>query len=178
MGIFLTADLHLGHEAIIGYTNRPFHSAGEMDGVLIANILATVGPTDTLYVLGDFAFRPEVFAAYSALLEGVCKTVFLKGNHDPKNRHDPLALDFRHNKRHYYACHYPWATWRPNTAMLHGHCHGNPVPLPADSRQQWRYDVGVDTEWAGRKYFPVAIELVEARINNLEHGPEIIKVRG
>lgn len=48
--------------------------------------------------------------------------------------------------------------------MLHGHSHGNPPPLPLDSRLQMRYDIGVDTVWDGRKYFPVSIEQIERRI--------------
>lgn len=164
MSIYLTADLHLGHENIIRYCDRPFRNADEMNGALVGNILETVKQTDTLYVLGDFAFRPEVFAAYAALIESQCAVVWVHGNHDPKQRRDPLATDFKHAKHHFYACHYPWATWRPNTVMLHGHCHGSEVALPSDSRQQWRYDVGVDTEWDGRRYYPVPIEAVLARM--------------
>jgi calcineurin-like phosphoesterase family protein len=166
VSIWLTADLHLDHAAIIGYTGRPFVSAHEMNGALVGNILETLAPTDTLYVLGDFAFRPEVFAAYAALLESHCRVVWVKGNHDPKQRRDPLAVDFKHAKHHFYCCHYPWATWRPNTVMLHGHCHGNRVELPSDPRQQWRFDVGVDTEWDGRKYYPVSIEQVEKELTS------------
>jgi calcineurin-like phosphoesterase family protein len=164
VSIWLTADLHLGHENIIRYTGRPFANANEMNGALAANILETVKPTDTLYVLGDFAFRPEVFAAYAAMLESACTVVWVHGNHDPKQRRDPLAVDFKHAKHHFYLCHYPWATWRPNTVMLHGHCHGNHVPLPEDTRQQWRYDVGTDTEWEGRRYYPVPVEAVLRRM--------------
>lgn len=169
--IYFTADLHLDHAAIIGYCNRPFHSAAEMNGVLIGNILETVGKTDTLYVLGDFAFDPKVWMACADSILSACPdTHFFKGNHDPKRFDNwdklPLALDFKHNKRRWYLCHYPWATWRPNTVMLHGHSHGNPLPLPADTRQHMRFDVGVDTEWDGRKYYPVSIEAVERRISN------------
>lgn len=163
--IWLTADLHLDHEAIIGYTGRPFRSAAEMNGVLIGNILESVAATDTLYVLGDFAFRRETFDAYRHALGAVCDVRILRGNHDSKQAYTSgLACDFRWNHRHFYLCHYPWQTWRPNTVMLHGHCHGNPLDLPKDSRQHMRYDVGVDVEWEGRKFYPVSIEQVERRI--------------
>ena len=33
-----TADLHLGHEGILRFCNRPFASVGEMDAALIANL--------------------------------------------------------------------------------------------------------------------------------------------
>jgi calcineurin-like phosphoesterase family protein len=163
--MYFTSDLHLDHWAEWLQEQRcEFHTAGEMNGILIGNILETVKQTDTLYVLGDFAFRPETFRAYAATLEAACDVVWVKGNHDPKAMHAPLAVDFRHNKRHYYLCHYPWASWRPRTVMLHGHCHGNPLAQNLDSRQQMRYDVGVDTVWEGRKYYPVSIDMIERRI--------------
>jgi calcineurin-like phosphoesterase family protein len=167
--IWFTSDLHLDHWAEWVQEQRSeFHSAGEMNGVLMANIITTMGPTDTLYMLGDFAFRPESYRAHAAMLETLCKVVWVKGNHDPKVMKAPLAVDFRHNKRHYYLCHYPWASWRPRTVMLHGHCHGNALPQHPDSRQQMRYDIGVDTVWEGRKYHPVSIEMVERCIEEDE----------
>ncbi len=163
--IYLTADLHLDHWAEwLQKQRHEFHSAGEMNGVLIGNILEVMRPTDTLYISGDFAFRPETYDAYVAMLASACDLIMVKGNHDPKKAKTPLAVDFRHNKRHYYCCHYPWLSWRPNTVMLHGHSHGRPLEPPLDSRLQMRYDVGVDTEWGGRKYFPVSIEQIERRI--------------
>jgi len=137
-----------------------------MNGVLIGNILETVKPTDELYVLGDFAFNPNTFDAYASALESACTVKWIHGNHDPKRRHDPLADDFRHNRRHYYVCHYPWQSFRPNTVMLHGHTHNGPVEPSRDSRQLNRFDVGVDTVWDGRRYYPVSIEQIETRIQN------------
>ena len=160
--IYLTADWHLDHWAEwLQKQRHKFNSVGEMNSTLLANALETVQPTDTLYVLGDFAFRPETFRAYAAALESACTVLWVKGNHDPKVRHDPLALDFRHNKRHWYCLHYPLLSWRPNTICVHGHSHGNPLSFPEDSRLQWRYDVGVDVEWFGRKYFPVSTDQIE-----------------
>jgi len=170
--IWLTSDWHLGHENIIKYCDRPFNSAAEMNSVLLSNALEVVAPSDTLYVLGDFAFDRRVFEAYAASLDSACNVGFVQGNHDAKQAvfDYGLASDFRHNHRHYYVCHYPWATWRPNTVMVHGHCHGKTVPLPADSRQQWRYDVGVDVDWTKygvERYYPVPITAIEKRIEGI-----------
>lgn len=162
--IYFTADGHLDHANIIRYTKRPFSSCGEMSAVLMSNIAETVEKPDTLYVLGDLAFDSRVFDAALASLSALCEVVVLQGNHDPKNRYYDLAKSFKHNKRRYYLCHYPWQQWRPNTVMLHGHCHGNRLVMPKDGRLRMRYDVGVDSEWEGRKYFPVSIEQVERRI--------------
>jgi len=164
--IWFTADWHLDHYNIIRYCDRPFRNAHEMNGALLLNALEVVGPNDTLYVLGDFAFGRDVYDAYAAALNWHCQTVFLRGNHDAKQADtDGLAAEMKHNKRRYYLCHYPWSTWRPNTVMLHGHSHGNHLPPNADSRLRMRFDVGVDTVWDGRRYYPVSVEQVEAKIH-------------
>lgn len=167
--LYFTSDLHLGHENIIRYCNRPFHSAAEMNGVLLDNAMSILKPIDELYILGDFASDATVFRTYTNALRAVCSVTHVRGNHDAKQVEGTLATDLKWNRRHYYLCHYPWATWRPNTVMLHGHCHGNPIPLPSDSRQQWRFDIGVDTEWDGRKFFPVSIEQIEKRLTIINY---------
>ena len=52
--VFLIADLHFGDEGIIRYENRPFASAEEMDGQLLARWNQTVSKEDTVFVLGIF----------------------------------------------------------------------------------------------------------------------------
>lgn len=167
--IYLTSDWHLDHWADWLQKQRwEFDCVHEMNGVLLSNAMRTVGPTDVLYVLGDFAWRPDTFKGYAASLEAMCEVRWVQGNHDPKYRRDPLALDFKHNKKHYYVCHYPWQSFRPNTVMLHGHTHARDLGQSEDTRQRARYDVGVDTEWGGRKYFPVSIEQIEERMQRDE----------
>ncbi|MHA3916144.1 hypothetical protein [Halovulum sp. GXIMD14793] len=41
-----TADTHFGHENVIGFCNRPFRSAGQMDAIMIENLWAKVNPDD------------------------------------------------------------------------------------------------------------------------------------
>lgn len=150
--IFLTADLHLGHRNIIKYCNRPFRGTWEMDEVLVSNILETVGKKDTLYILGDLTLNKKI---YYSVLERLSEleVIVLRGNHD----HDkslPLALEIKDNHKHFYLCHFPWETWAPMSYMLHGHSHGRSTQIPL------RYDVGVDVEWDGRRYFPVSLDQV------------------
>lgn len=57
--VWFTADLHLGHEAIIKMQHRPFHNVYEMNESLIANINENVGENDKLYILGDICYRIE-----------------------------------------------------------------------------------------------------------------------
>jgi calcineurin-like phosphoesterase family protein len=46
---WFTADFHLGHQNIIRYCNRPFHSTGEMDEAILANLNSLVRQDDVLY---------------------------------------------------------------------------------------------------------------------------------
>ena len=51
---WFTADFHLGHQNIIRYCNRPFHSTSEMDEAILGNLNSLVRQDDVLYFLGDF----------------------------------------------------------------------------------------------------------------------------
>jgi calcineurin-like phosphoesterase family protein len=78
---YFTADLHLGHRNIIDYCGRPFRDADEMNDTLIERWNATVGPTDEVMVLGDFALgRIAETLPMVAALNG--RKVLLAGNHD------------------------------------------------------------------------------------------------
>ena len=62
---WFTADFHLGHQNIIRYCNRPFHSTGEMDEAILANLNSLVRQDDVLYFLGDFCMGgPEQARRY------------------------------------------------------------------------------------------------------------------
>jgi calcineurin-like phosphoesterase family protein len=54
MGIYFTADLHLGEESVMLRCERPWNSIEAHDAALIANINEWVGADDELYILGDF----------------------------------------------------------------------------------------------------------------------------
>lgn len=158
--IFFTADWHLDHENIIKYCARPFDNVGEMNDALLDNAISVLSKHDTLYMLGDFAWDRDTYIQYKAALDATCTVYYLEGNHDARFvENDGLALSIRHNHRRYYLCHYPMHSWPPNSTMLHGHSHGT----LAETSGVHRYDVGVDTNWGGNKYFPVSIEQVIAR---------------
>lgn len=82
-GIYAISDLHLGHTNIIRYCSRPFtHDAvDEMDKVLIRNWNYTVSARDTVFHLGDLAYRSDRPATeYIRLLNGIITRI--AGNHD------------------------------------------------------------------------------------------------
>lgn len=58
--IWVWSDLHLGHDNIIRYANRPFQDAEEMNAVLYTNWSRTVGDDDLLLFVGDLAMRKAV----------------------------------------------------------------------------------------------------------------------
>ena len=55
MKTWFTADLHLGHQNIIRYCDRPYRTVAEMNEDLVARWNERVAPEDTVWVLGDVA---------------------------------------------------------------------------------------------------------------------------
>jgi len=55
MGLWFTADLHLGHANIIRYCRRPFRDVADMDEAIVLGWNGVVGADDDVWVLGDFA---------------------------------------------------------------------------------------------------------------------------
>lgn len=55
--IWFSSDLHLGHENIISFCNRPFTNAREMDEALLDYHNMFVKPSDHWYNLGDVTMR-------------------------------------------------------------------------------------------------------------------------
>ena len=81
MTTYFTADQHFGHDNIIRYCDRPYHSVGEMNAALVANWNALVGPADTVHVLGDVAMgRREESLPLVGSLAG--RKILYPGNHD------------------------------------------------------------------------------------------------
>jgi calcineurin-like phosphoesterase family protein len=139
MTTWFTADLHLGHVRILDLCKRPFRDIKEMDSVIISNWNARVGPTDVVYVLGDFSFIPK---QYFDSLTGIKRLI--RGNHDDSNTdylwdevHDTLLW-----KNTFFLSHYPHRVWpgmHKGIRHLFGHVHGETRKLIPGS-----FDIGVD----------------------------------
>ena len=55
--IYYTADLHLGHENVIRYCDRPFSNAEEMGEAIVSNWNSVVREEDEVYIIGDVLFK-------------------------------------------------------------------------------------------------------------------------
>ncbi len=159
MAIWFTADTHFGHANIIKHCRRPFSSVEERDETLVRNINARVAATDTLYHLGDFAFRGKDPAEYRGRIR--CRSIVLVlGNHDPQTLDGGVKPAFAAHFRSVHSllrikvevasapqlivlCHYAMRIWdRAHYGSWHlfGHSHGG---LP-DEQAVRSWDVGVD----------------------------------
>lgn len=177
--IYLTADLHLGHENIIKYCNRPFVDVDEMDNTLINNWNRTVHQDDIVYVLGDFSLlRPiQKVLSYIERLNG--RVYFLQGSHDAWL--DGIKVNDDITNRSSYIgplvqikgiqsdkynlpttlCHYAMRKWdrgHYGAAHFYGHSHGK---LDVLGRS---LDVGIDS-W---EYYPVNYELLLAIVSSIK----------
>jgi len=171
--IWFTSDQHFGHEKIIGFTDRPFSSADEMDEVMIDNWNDLVGKQDEVYFLGDLCFglhRQNVTALVKRL-NGHKHAIW--GNHDHKQTRKSEGWTSKQyykqlnvDKQSIVLCHYPFETWNKahhGAWHLHGHCHGNLVSAHTGPR----IDIGVDS-W---DFKPVHIDTVRAHLKNVFYVP-------
>lgn len=134
---YFTADLHLGHENIIKYCDRPFSGVEEMNAAIVANWNAIVAPDDTVHVLGDVVMgRREETLLFIGQLTG--HKILYPGNHDHCwYGHGPRAL--RHEAE-YLEAGFEELRQGPIRTTLGGRdvllCH---LPYRGDSRGTDRY---------------------------------------
>lgn len=178
--IYFTADLHLGHENIIRFCNRPFQSVQEMDETIINNWNSVIKTDDLVYFLGDFHMgsRSE-FRKYADRLNG--SIYFIPGSHDkyPTRNcmiarggsyfsfNEPIMeintnlVDEYGNKRLIVLCHYSMRSWNKShyaSYHLFGHHHGKLEPYGLS------FDIGVDTN----NFFPYSLDDVEKKMKTLK----------
>ena len=132
---YYISDLHIGHENILRFDNRPFADVNEMNNKIIENWNARVRSDDTVYILGDFIWAKESeWPSIVGSLGG--NKVLIRGNHDPKQfsastkRMFQEITDLKEIKdsgKHVVMCHYPIPFFRASFAstafMLYGHVH-------------------------------------------------------
>ena len=171
---FFTSDTHFSHTNIIKHCNRPFSNITDMDDHLLNNINSTVRPSDTLYHLGDFAWK-KTASKYREKIR--CRNVILiLGNHDPQTKegqpqstlYDIFSRVFvmlrirpviSGSPQPIILSHYAMKTWNGShrgSWHFFGHSHGT---LPSDGSKS--LDVGVDQH----NYSPINLETVTNLMN-------------
>jgi calcineurin-like phosphoesterase family protein len=149
---WFTSDWHLGHEKIIEHCYRLFNDVNEMDHQILSNYFSMVSKNDTVYFLGDFAWKSYYYNEVLPNLPG--KIIFILGNHDERQKNKIRSLNLSTKRMEivkiggYYLtlCHYPMDSWYKKNWQqwhLHGHLHSNNHRI-----EKYKMDVGVD----GNKY--------------------------
>lgn len=168
---FYTSDLHLGHQNIIGYENRPFTDINNMTEQIVQRWNSKVTDKDDVYILGDVAFISPKFTFQD--LEQTLKKLkgkkhLIIGNHDDYifkrdfniKYYDEIVpyKELRENGKFICLCHYPIESWNKKhygSIHLHGHIHLNPI-TPIENR----YNVGCMLF----DYYPVTLqEIIESQ---------------
>ena len=144
--VFFTSDLHLFHNNVIRFDNRPFNNVFEMNQAIEDGWNEVVGPDDIVIYLGDLSFaRQNEKSEVAKLINRLNGTIhFILGNHDKFDEikrfqrfnsvEDYLEIkivflvDGKVTEKMFCCMHYPIHAWNKihhGTYMVHGHCHGN-----------------------------------------------------
>lgn len=119
--IYLTSDLHFGHDKAFLYSPRGFNSIEEHDNAIIKNWNQIVQPDDIVWVLGDLMLCDNVHGMNCInRLHGTINICL--GNHDTDTRKSlyenakwkiksvQYATMLKYDKYHFYLSHYPTLT--------------------------------------------------------------------
>ena len=173
---YFTSDLHLGHENIIRFCNRPFSSFNEMNRTLIDNWNSRVTDRDDVYILGDMFYKAtDDIEDILRRLKG--RKHLIIGNHDytwmKKIEMSKYFIDvnnlfvLKEEGRTMALCHYPLLSW-PHMEhggwCIYGHIHNSiPDKIAWDYICQNQRLLNAGVEING--YYPVTFEEL---INNNE----------
>lgn len=158
MSIFVTSDLHFGHDREFIWKARGYSSIDDMNVNLVSKWNETVTDEDDVYVLGDLILGSPQNIDYVKRLHG--KLHIILGNHDTKNREEmyknldnvievTCAIRLDYKKYHFFMTHYPCMTGnlekenlKQMTLNLFGHTH-QATNFYED--RPYMYHVGVDS---------------------------------
>lgn len=165
--VWVTADLHLGHQSILDHCYRPWKNIDKHDNQLIKNINEKVSKDDILIINGDFTIlnheRVDAIRRWVERINGQKILVF--GNHDKLRPLKYIDIGFILAATALVlpggilVAHDPaWATvWDRNKPVICGHVHalfetiGNVV------------NVGVDVQG----YSPILLEDALSKIRGI-----------
>ena len=156
--IWLTSDLHFGHDRMFVWGVRGYSSVEEMNEAQVEKWNAKASDEDDIYVLGDFMLGDKSNIKYIERLKGNIHLVY--GNHDTDARKGLYggvpqivelahAIALKYKKHHFFMTHYPCLTGnlekeslKQCTLNLFGHTHQT-TNFYED--RPYMYHVGVDS---------------------------------
>lgn len=175
--LWFTADTHFCHEKIIGFSNRPFASAAEMDKELIRRWNESIQDDGIVFHLGDFCLGSS--SQWNDIMYRLKGTIFLiLGNHDMRNIKKDYMQRFEYvtqqmtikvGGQSIILNHNPFLCYGGSYRdvwQLFGHVHSGPCSkagLDIPRLQHLfplQYDVGVDNN----DYRPVSFAEVKTKI--------------
>ena len=156
--IYVTSDLHFGHDREFIWKARGYNSIEEMNEDYVHKWNTTVSDEDDVYVLGDLMLGDKSNIEYIKRLKGIIHVAL--GNHDTRTREEmyrelpnvvevmwAIKLDYR--KYHFLMTHFPTMTGnlekeslRQMTLNLYGHTHQTNNFY---EDRPYMYHVGVDS---------------------------------
>jgi len=155
--IYFIGDLHLDHENIIRYCDRPFPNADAMNKVLISNWKRAIKDYDIVYFLGDLAFGRHSRSTRYWRKQLTGKVIFIRGSHDRGIGRSKATL--KYGQYTFIMVHNPndieW-TKKDNVWMIHGHTHNHNTNYPFINGDRNTINVSVELT----KYKPVSIDFL------------------
>lgn len=161
--IFFTSDLHLGHENILKFCNRPFETTEKMFQTIVENWNKKISPNDMVFLVGDIFWKTSPNLITKFFLKTNGRKYFISGNHDSVkstksiSKYCTILDDVVHlwvtvnqTTFRFVVSHYPlysYAGIEKHTSLnLHGHVHSGKLCTGFDSNfsSNKHYDVGVD----------------------------------
>ncbi len=167
--IYFSADLHLDHDNIRKYCNRPFKTAKEMNDKIMDNWSDTVKKNDQIYILGDICMKPtDLIIDQINSLPGQKHLII--GNHDKHNLRElskcfktiDMYKEIKYNDLLFVLFHYPMESWNCSyhgSIHLYGHVHNSEF---LNTNVVNRFNVGVDVN----NFTPVSIEEIFKKRTN------------
>lgn len=185
MALHFTADPHLFHERILALGRPMFSSIKDMHEHMAVEWNRRVQPHDTVHLLGDISFSPDVMATYRFLERLNGQKFLVRGNHDhtkrirglawagtPKDR-DEIRIQRQDGSYDYLVLsHEPKLSWHRmhrGAYHLHGHSHGN-LRIPQELKNARILDVGMDMAYKLTGAFaPLSWEFIQEHLK--DRGP-------
>ena len=173
--IYLSSDLHFGHDREFLWGPRGFNSIEENDNTILKNFKEILKDEDDLYLLGDLMLLDNE-SGIEKLKQIPGKIHIILGNHDSSDRiklYEQLpqvqeivyATKIKYKKCHFFLSHYPTITSNmeanPHQAVfsLYGHTHQT---TNFYNGQPFMYHVGVDSH----NCYPVLLDDAITEIKN------------